>query len=87
MSCLQDVDGFASLAEDMASAPRRWQEWLDLERPEDEPLPGIPGTHNFSAISGLFVRTKHTGRYTCSTYPSTPRLSDTEHDLFHRASK
>lgn len=41
MSCLQDIDGFASLAEDMASAPRRWQEWLDLERPEDEPLPGI----------------------------------------------
>jgi hypothetical protein len=24
----------------MAAASKRWQEWINLERPEDEPMPG-----------------------------------------------
>jgi dynein heavy chain len=34
------VEGYAALPDDMAGSAKRWQEWLESERPEEEPLPG-----------------------------------------------
>ncbi len=28
------------LPEDLIGSSKRWREWMELERPEDEPLPG-----------------------------------------------
>ena len=37
---VQDIEEYANLPDDLCGAAKRWQEWLELERPEDEPLPG-----------------------------------------------
>ena len=37
---LEEVDGFRGLYEDLESSAKRWGEWYNSERPEDEPLPG-----------------------------------------------
>lgn len=43
---MQDVEGYAHLPDDLAASAKRWQEWLQAERPEDEPLPGLtPNSH------------------------------------------
>lgn len=34
------MDEYASLPDDLIGSSKRWQEWMELERPEDEPLPG-----------------------------------------------
>lgn len=28
------------LADDLVTSAKRWQDWMDLPRPEEEPLPG-----------------------------------------------
>ena len=40
LAALRAVPGLESLAEDVAGAPKRWQDWVERERPEAEPLPG-----------------------------------------------
>jgi dynein heavy chain len=37
---LKEVDAFKTLPEDLELATDAWREWLDAERPEDDPLPG-----------------------------------------------
>ena len=36
----QDIEGYGSLPDDLVASTKRWQEWLDLERPEDDVFPG-----------------------------------------------
>lgn len=38
--CLQELEDYAALPDDLVGSAKRWQEWMELERPEDEPLPG-----------------------------------------------
>ena len=38
---LQDLDEYRLLPDDLVSSAKRWMEWMALERPEDEPLPGM----------------------------------------------
>ncbi len=42
---VQTMDEYASLPDDLIGSSKRWQEWMELERPEDEPLPGISHPH------------------------------------------
>ena len=53
-SCKRDIiEEYANLPDDMCGAAKRWQEWLEFERPEDEPLPGV---YLLScSCSGLFL--------------------------------
>lgn len=37
---MQDVQGFRQLPDDLVASSKRWLEWMDLPRPEEEPLPG-----------------------------------------------
>jgi dynein heavy chain, axonemal len=37
---LRDLDDYATLPDDLQGSAKRWREWMELERPEDEPLPG-----------------------------------------------
>ena len=37
---LQDVHDYRLLADDLVGSAKRWQEWMDLQRPEEESLPG-----------------------------------------------
>ena len=37
---LREIGDYHALPEDLVSSSKRWREWLELERPEDEPLPG-----------------------------------------------
>ena len=39
-SCAQELDEYRSLGDDLVESSKRWMEWMTLERPEDEPLPG-----------------------------------------------
>ena len=36
----QELEDYAALPDDLVGSAKRWQEWMELERPEDEPLPG-----------------------------------------------
>jgi hypothetical protein len=36
----QEVSEFTSLSEDILANPKRWQEWMELGRCEEAPLPG-----------------------------------------------
>ena len=38
---LKEISEYHALPEDLVSSSKRWKEWLELERPEDEPLPGL----------------------------------------------
>lgn len=42
MLALKEIADYHLLPEDLVSSAKRWREWLELERPEDEPLPGEP---------------------------------------------
>ncbi|KAA6419077.1 MAG: flagellar outer dynein arm heavy chain beta [Trebouxia sp. A1-2] len=35
-----ELEDYAALPDDLVGSAKRWQEWMELERPEDEPLPG-----------------------------------------------
>ena len=37
---LRELEDYHSLPEDLVASAKRWREWMELERPEDEPLPG-----------------------------------------------
>ena len=37
---LQEIEEYCGLPDDLVGAAKRWIEWLEFERPEDEPLPG-----------------------------------------------
>ena len=37
---VQDLDEYGSLPDDLAGSAKRWQEWMELERPEEDLLPG-----------------------------------------------
>lgn len=37
---LKEIADYHSLPEDLVASSKRWREWLEMERPEDEPLPG-----------------------------------------------
>jgi len=39
-SAVQDMEEYSGLPDDLVGAAKRWIEWLEFERPEDEPLPG-----------------------------------------------
>ena len=40
---MQELDEYRSLGDDLVESSKRWMEWMTLERPEDEPLPGESG--------------------------------------------
>lgn len=40
VQALKELDDYASLPDDLVGSAKRWREWVELERPEDEPLPG-----------------------------------------------
>ncbi|KAI3434555.1 hypothetical protein D9Q98_002628 [Chlorella vulgaris] len=37
---LKEIDDYHALPEDLVASSTRWREWMELEHPEDEPLPG-----------------------------------------------
>jgi len=37
---LREVDGYDALPGDLEGSAKRWREWMELERPEEEPMPG-----------------------------------------------
>ena len=37
---LKEIEEFGNLPDDLVASSKRWREWMELERPEDEPLPG-----------------------------------------------
>ena len=39
------------LPEDLVASAKRWQEWMDLSRPEEEPLPGPSFAKVLTAIA------------------------------------
>ena len=38
---LQEIEEYARLLDDLEGSAKRWQDWMDLERPENEPFPGL----------------------------------------------
>lgn len=40
VQALKEISDYAALPDDLVASAKRWREWLELERPEDEPLPG-----------------------------------------------
>ena len=40
---LKQIEEYQLLPEDLVSSSKRWREWMEAERPEDEPLPGPVG--------------------------------------------
>jgi len=40
VQALKELDDYASLPDDLVGSAKRWREWVELERPEDEALPG-----------------------------------------------
>ncbi len=37
---LKEISDYQALPEDLVSSSKRWKEWLEMPRPEAEPLPG-----------------------------------------------
>ena len=40
VQALKELEDYASLPDDLVGSAKRWKEWMELERPEDEPVPG-----------------------------------------------
>ena len=40
VQALKEQEEFASLPDDIISSSKRWRDWMELERPEEEPMPG-----------------------------------------------
>ena len=40
VQALKEIEEFGSLPDDIIGSAKRWREWLELERPEEEPMPG-----------------------------------------------
>jgi dynein heavy chain len=37
---LKEIEEFGALPDDIIGSAKRWRDWVELERPEDEPMPG-----------------------------------------------
>jgi dynein heavy chain len=37
---LKEIEGYDALPGDLEGSAKRWREWMELERPEEEPMPG-----------------------------------------------
>ena len=37
---IQAIQDYAGLLDDLSASAKRWQEWIAVQRPEEEPLPG-----------------------------------------------
>lgn len=37
---LKEIDEFGGLPDDLIGSAKRWRDWMELERPEEEPMPG-----------------------------------------------
>lgn len=40
VQALKELEDYANLPDDLIGSSKRWREWMELERPEDEPVPG-----------------------------------------------
>lgn len=40
VQALKELDDYQNLPDDLIGSSKRWREWMELERPEDEALPG-----------------------------------------------
>ena len=40
MLWMQTIEEYAGLLDDLSASAKRWQEWVEIERPEEDPLPG-----------------------------------------------
>ena len=40
VQALKEIEDYSILPDDLQGSAKRWKEWIELERPEDEPLPG-----------------------------------------------
>ena len=43
------IEEYQHLPDDLVGSAKRWREWMELERPEDEPLPGGVLVYMFAA--------------------------------------
>lgn len=43
VTALREIEEYAHLPEELVGSSKRWRDWVELERPEDEPLPGLYG--------------------------------------------
>lgn len=69
------MEEYASLPDDMVGAAKRWQEWMELERPEDEPLPGTLPDHVLSATLDIInVPNSSFSLFHCIAAPFLPSL-------------
>ena len=37
---MQAVEDYLGLLDDLSASAKRWQEWVEMERPEEDVLPG-----------------------------------------------
>lgn len=37
---LKEIEVYSNLPDDIIGSAKRWKEWMELERPESEPMPG-----------------------------------------------
>lgn len=42
---MQTIGEYSSLLDDLSASAKRWQEWIEIERPEEDPLPGVRDLH------------------------------------------
>ena len=50
---LRALPDYGALTEDLAASAKRWRDWTELERPEEEPLPGergVVGAHSTGRV-------------------------------------
>jgi len=40
VQALKEMEGYGNLPDDLVGSAKRWKEWVELERPEDEAMPG-----------------------------------------------
>uniref|UniRef100_A0A061SKG9 Flagellar outer dynein arm heavy chain beta n=1 Tax=Tetraselmis sp. GSL018 TaxID=582737 RepID=A0A061SKG9_9CHLO len=40
VQALKELEDYSTLPDDLVGSAKRWKEWMELERPEDEPVPG-----------------------------------------------
>jgi len=40
VQALKELEGYGNLPDDLVGSAKRWREWMELERPEEEPMPG-----------------------------------------------
>ena len=40
VNSIREFEQYAALGDDLVGSAKRWREWMELERPEEEPMPG-----------------------------------------------